>query len=71
MRHSTSSFFMGERDNDTVRLSDDGEGFGWNATFTIGPVTIFLRNQLQVFELIQSINEAYDRYLIMKPGGPF
>lgn len=72
MRHSTSTFFNDPRNPDYVLITDDGkDSFGWEATFRLGPITIFLKDQSEVFELVQKINDAYDRYLTAKPGGLF
>ena len=72
MLHSSSCFFTDKRSIE-VSLTDDGpNSFGWKATFRLGPITIFLRDQLEVFELIQKINEAYKQYLTTTyVGGPF
>lgn len=64
MKLGTLTFFCGEDYIPKVTIRDDRpQSYGWDATFTVGPISIFLRNQLQVHELVQSINESYRQYL--------
>ena len=64
MKQGTSTYFCDKDFTPKVIIKDDRPmSYGWDATIVIGPVTIFLKNQLQVFELIQAFNKAYEQYL--------